>query len=268
MNATMRLRFGLGALLMVFCVAAAAQNAMTTEPADLYAGPDDEYPVVAELDSNTPIQVMGCLDDWSWCDVAVGDSRGWMYSPVISYRYEGGYVPFYSYAPTLGVAVVPFSVDIYWNRYYHERPWYPRRQEWAHRMVEHRRPPGPPPSAGPPPRPEHREGPREAARPDRPMRLGTAEPPPRHEAPQQRPDREHQGMQRPEPRSDVGGRSAPRPATPRPEEARPEQHVTPPPTPQREERAGASGRIAPPPAREERPQGAAPSPRDREDRPR
>src|SRR3569833_395360 len=97
MKGTTQLRIRLGALLLVFSVAAAAQNAMTTEPADLYAGPDDEFPVVAERDSNTPIEVMGCLDDWSWCDVAVGDSRGWMYSPVISYRYEGGYVHFYSF---------------------------------------------------------------------------------------------------------------------------------------------------------------------------
>ena len=254
MKGTTRSRFGLGALLIVFSAAAVAQNAMTTEPADLYAGPDDAYPVVAELDSNTPIQVMGCLEDWSWCDVAVGDSRGWMYSPVISYRYEGGYVPFYSYAPSLGVAVVPFTVDLYWDRYYHDRPWYPRREEWAHRGVEHRRPPGPPPSAGPPPRPERREGPREAARPgDRPMRLGSAEPRRPLEAPPPPPEA------RPEPRPDRRPEARPEPP-PRPE-ARPEQHATPPSPPQ--ERAGAAGRIAPPPAREEVPHGA---PRDRGER--
>ncbi len=132
MGGTTPLRLGLGAVLLIFSAAAAAQNALTTESADLYAGPDDSYPVVAELDSNIPIQVMGCLDDWSWCDVAVGDSRGWLYSPAITYEYEGGYVPLYTYAPSLGIAVVPFSVGGYWDRYYHDRPWYSRREEWEH----------------------------------------------------------------------------------------------------------------------------------------
>src|SRR6476660_9953657 len=115
MGGRTRLRLAFGASVFICSAVAVAQNAMTTESADLYAGPDDAYPVVAELGSNTPIQVMGCLDDWSWCDVAVGDSRGWLYSPDITYRYEGGYVPFYTYAPSLGIAVVPFSVDVYWG---------------------------------------------------------------------------------------------------------------------------------------------------------
>src|ERR1700754_4998347 len=127
------LRPWLGAAFLAFAAAAQSQNAMTTEPADLYAGPDDSYPVVAQLDPNSPIQVFGCLDDWSWCDVGAGDLRGWMYSPDITYGYEGGYVPLYSYAPSLGIAIVPFSLDVYWGRYYHGRPWYSQREEWAHR---------------------------------------------------------------------------------------------------------------------------------------
>ena len=212
MNAPLRL--GLGAFLLICSGTAMAQNAMTTAGVDLYAGPDNAYPVVAQLDPNTPIQVMGCLDDWSWCDVSVQDARGWMYSPDITYQYEGGYVPLYSYAPSLGIAVVPFSVDMYWGRYYHNRPWYGRREEWAHRTVEHRRPPGPPPSAGPPPRPERRDGPREAARDDRPLHLGragTAEPPPQN----------RNDERRPEHRNDAGNSNLRGPDERRPEDRRP-----------------------------------------------
>lgn len=150
-------RSWLGVAFLAFSAAAQSQNAMTTEPADLYAGPDDSYPVVAQLDPNSPIQVFGCLDDWSWCDVGAEDLRGWMYAPDITYAYEGGYVPLYSYAPSLGIAIVPFSLDVYWGRYYHGRPWYSQREEWAHRSIHHRMPPGPRPHTGPPPRPEHRE---------------------------------------------------------------------------------------------------------------
>ena len=215
-------RLGFGAALMTLCAGVLAQNAMTTTSADLYAGPDDSYPQVAQLDSNTPVQVYGCLDDWSWCDVGFQDARGWLYSPDITYAYEGGYVPLYSYAPSLGIAVVPFSIDVYWGRYYHSRPWFGQRADWEHRTVNHRRPPGPPPSAGRPPHPAP-GGPRVAARPDdHPLHLGSAAPP-HNEAPRR------------------GGDGRP-PVAPRPDE-----HAPPPPVPQRDEHANGPGRATPPP---------------------
>jgi uncharacterized protein YraI len=178
-----------GLVVLAWVGVAVAQNAETTQVSDVYAGPDDSYPVVAQLDADTPVQVMGCLNDWSWCDVGVGDNRGWVYAPNLAYDYQGGYVPFYSYAPSFGVPVEQFSVVEYWDRYYPERPWYGRRAEWMHRSVsEHRRPSGPPPSAGPPPRSARLDHPHEAGRPeersrgrdgqhedDRPIRLGSAE---------------------------------------------------------------------------------------------
>jgi uncharacterized protein YraI len=255
MGITTRLRLGWCVPLLVFSAVAMADNAMTTEDTDLYAGPDDSYPVVAELDSNSPIQVMGCLDDWSWCDVVADDTRGWMYAPDITYAYEGGYVPLYTYAPSLGIAVVPFTLDVYWGRYYHGRPWFRERDEWAHREIHHRRPPGPPPSAGPPPRPEHREGPRVAERPDnRPLHLGRAEPsrqaePPRRE--ERAPPDDRNMLNRPEPpRAAEPPRphEAPRPAEPPRPEA---QHAAPPPRELPHEEHGRPAR-EPPPAREER----------------
>ncbi len=269
MDATLRSRLGFGALLLAFCAMAGAQNAITTGSADLYAGPDDSYPVVAQVDSNTPLQVMGCLDDWSWCDVDTYGARGWLFAPLISYRYEDGYVPLYSYAPSLGIAIEPFALDDYWDRYYHDRPWYPRREEWSHRTVHHRRPSGPPPSASSPPRPDRDDRPREAARPDqRPLHLGSAQPPRREEAPARPED------VRPEPRPE------PRPGP------RPESHSSPAPTspPQdslrRPDRAGGTDRAGTParedhppseghPSHEEQPRSGAPSrPPGEQERPR
>jgi uncharacterized protein YraI len=213
-------RLGFGAALMTLCAGVLAQNAMTTTSADLYAGPDDSYPMVAQVDSNTPVQVYGCLDDWSWCDVGFQDARGWLYSPDITYMYQGGYVPLYSYAPSLGIAVEPFSVDVYWGHYYQGRPWFAKREDWAHRTVNHRRPSGPPPSANRPPRPEP-GGPRVAARPDdhdHPIHLGSTTHP-EHGNPQVAP--------------------------------RPEQHTPSPPVPQHDEHANNGPGRAAPPAHEE-----------------
>jgi uncharacterized protein YraI len=175
MGTPARVRLLFGVCLLGLSAAAAAQNAVTTGPVSVYAGPDDSYPPVAQLDADSPVQVMGCLDDWSWCDVAFADNRGWLYAPDITYEYEGGYVPLYTYAPGLGIPVVQFTIGDYWGRYYHGRPWYARRDEWVHREpAHHRRPPGPPPSAGPPPRSARVERPSHAPQPERPLQLGRA----------------------------------------------------------------------------------------------
>jgi uncharacterized protein YraI len=262
MGITARLRLCFGVPLLVFSAAALADNAMTTESADLYAGPDDSYPVVAELDSNSPLQVMGCLDDWSWCDVVAADTRGWMYAPDITYGYEGGYVPLYTYAPSLGIAVVPFTLDVYWGRYYHSRPFYGQRTEWEHREIHHRRPSGPQPHAGPIPRPEHRDGPRVATAPDRrDVHPGSAEP--RHDdrgaaAADRRAEAEHRAQA--ERHDNVPGRNmrpepprpaeAPRPAEPPRPEAHampphPAEHALPPREPPHEQHSQGPGRAAP-----------------------
>jgi uncharacterized protein YraI len=208
--ASSNLRLAVGAILFSISCAAMAENAVTTQVASVRAGPDDSYPEVAQLDADSPIQVMGCLDDWSWCDVTFEGNRGWMYSPDITYEYEGGYVPFYSYAPAFSVPVVTFTVDAYWGRYYHDRPWYRERDQWAHRVIEHRPPPGPPPHRGPPPREVvSRDRPHGGPPGDHAIRLGSANrpsehvPPPPHAPPSlgDHPD-DHRAPDRP----DVGHR--------------------------------------------------------------
>jgi uncharacterized protein YraI len=166
-----------GACVLAWSAAAAAQQAVTTEPVSVYAGPDDSYPQVAQLDSGAPVRVNGCLGDWSWCDVTADDVRGWLYSPDLTYDYQDGYVPLYTYAPSLGIPVVQFTIGDYWDRYYHGRPWYAQRDEWEHRgPIHHRRPPGPAPSAGPPPRSARVERPSQNGNAERSLRLGRAEP--------------------------------------------------------------------------------------------
>ena len=166
-----------GNCLLALSAAVSAQQAVTTEPVNVYAGPDDSYPQVAQLDTGAPVRVMGCLDDWSWCDVQFEDMRGWLYSPDLTYDYQDGYVPLYTYAPGLGIPVVQFTIGDYWGRYYHGRPWYAQRDEWEHRgPPQHRRPPGPPPSAGPPPRSARVNRPSQNGNGERSLRLGRAQP--------------------------------------------------------------------------------------------
>lgn len=147
-----------GALLLAASGAASAQNAFTTRPMNVRAGPNRDYPLVAQLGPGAPLEVRGCLSDWSWCDVEFDGDRGWIYSGGLSFVYEGERVPLYSYGPSLGVPIITFSLLPYWSHHYRRRPWYARRDEWAHRhLPPHMRPPGRP-HAGPPPVP-YREHP-------------------------------------------------------------------------------------------------------------
>jgi len=144
------LTVGLASVLLAIPFATSAQDAFTTRTVNVRAGPDTSYPAVAVLGGGAPVQVMGCLDDWSWCDVGFEDNRGWVYAPYLSYVYQGARVPFYTYAPSFGIPIIGFSIGSYWDRYYRGRSWYGRRDYWEQREPRHARPSGPPPRSTPP----------------------------------------------------------------------------------------------------------------------
>ncbi|WP_434664388.1 peptide-binding protein [Paraburkholderia sp. A3BS-1L] len=150
---------GLALPLATVCVAAgmvfaasgvrAQTQAYTNEPVDLFAGPSDAYPVVSELGPNVPVTVMGCVSDYSWCDVALPGLRGWVYGGYLSYPYQGAYVPLTGYGAVIGLPIVTFSVGAYWGSFYRDRPWYGDRDRWEH---------APPPGRGRPPEPQRFHG--------------------------------------------------------------------------------------------------------------
>ncbi|MFX1805382.1 hypothetical protein PWR66_17395 [Paraburkholderia sp. A1RO-5] len=155
---------GLALPLATVCVAAgmvfaasgvrAQTQAYTNEPVDLFAGPSDAYPVVSELGPNVPVTVMGCVSDYSWCDVALPGLRGWVYGGYLSYPYQGAYVPLTGYGAVIGLPIVTFSVGAYWGSFYRDRPWYGDRDRWEH---------APPPGRGRPPEPQRFHGGRPTA---------------------------------------------------------------------------------------------------------
>lgn len=142
------LTLGLASVVLAVPIAASAQEAYTTRSVNVRGGPDTTYPPVAVLAPGAPVQVQGCLEDWSWCDVVFANDRGWVYAPYLNYDYQGSRVPFYSYAPSFGIPIVAFSLGSYWDRYYRGRSFYGRRDYWVQRAPpQHVRPSGPPPRA-------------------------------------------------------------------------------------------------------------------------
>lgn len=198
------------AALVAPVAASAQQLAYTAKTVNMRAGPDRVYPIVAVLPPGAQVAVQGCLPDYRWCDVTYGYSRGWVYAGNLNYAYQQGYATFSGIAPYVGVVILGFALHDYWDRHYHDRPWYRERDDWARRA--------PPPRVIPPHQPRiatpHQpriESPRErpyvrppAARIHPPP--GAVQAPP----PQIRPPVPPRQSVTPQVRPDPGARSGPR----------------------------------------------------------
>lgn len=169
----------LGCLALGLPTTVLAQLAYTTTTVNMRAGPDPTYPLVLRVYPGTQVNVFGCLDNWSWCDVGVGLDRGWVFAQYLAYPYQGQRVPIYGYGPTIGLPIVTFTIGPYWDNYYRNRPWWSQRSYWYQRPPPpHYRPP-PPPSYRPPPYypPTH------GGRPPPPRPPPGGGPPPQHPPP-------------------------------------------------------------------------------------
>ncbi len=122
-------------------VASAAQSGYVTSNVNLRAGPDIDYPGISSLREGTPLAIFGCVDRWEWCDVAVGDDRGWVPGNFIAYDYQDRPVLLSSYGQRIGIPIVSFSVGNYWDSYYRNRPFYADHARWYNRPHVRRAPP-------------------------------------------------------------------------------------------------------------------------------
>jgi uncharacterized protein YraI len=127
-------------ILLTAAIAGASLAAATTAFAgegyvtgnvSLRAGPDSGYPVVIGLRAGTPVMIEGCVDGWSWCDVSLGDDRGWVSGAYLQEEYDGRRVLVRDYGVRIGIPVVSFVFGDYWDHYYRGRSWYGNRDRYS-----------------------------------------------------------------------------------------------------------------------------------------
>ena len=115
-------------------LAAAAEEAFTVRTVDVFAGPSSEYPPISQLPPSYRVDIVGCLADWSWCDVVFAGDRGWIYAADLVVPYQGSRVAIIEYGPRIHIHIVSFSLIAYWDAHYRTRTFYRERTQWAARV--------------------------------------------------------------------------------------------------------------------------------------
>ncbi|MBY5818193.1 SH3 domain-containing protein [Rhizobium leguminosarum] len=120
-----------GLLMLVPAIAQAAEG-YSTANVNMRAGPSTRYPAVAVIPAGSSVEIRGCLSDVNWCDVEFYGGRGWVSGQYVQALYQQRriYVGPQYYRP-LGIPVIRFSVDNYWDRYYRNRDFYRDRDRWS-----------------------------------------------------------------------------------------------------------------------------------------
>lgn len=122
-------------LLLAFALAscmqlAAAETALITRSVNVRSGPNAALPTVTWLLTGTRVTVLGCISNWSWCDVTSGRERGWIYSRYLSMPFQGTAMTIVAGGPALGLPVVEFALGPYWDEHYQGRLWFAQKAQW------------------------------------------------------------------------------------------------------------------------------------------
>lgn len=109
---------------------AQAATGFTVESTELRAGPDYDYPTIRVINDDRRVEIYGCLNDWSFCDVGYRSDRGWVDGRDIAVDYRARRVGLVDAGPYVGIGFLSFSFGNYWDNYYRGRPFYHDRGRW------------------------------------------------------------------------------------------------------------------------------------------
>jgi len=125
-----------GAALMVMSGLPLAAHAdtmqgYTNSSAELLAGPGSDFPAVAHVASGVNIDIMGCVNGFTWCDVSWNGNRGWIDANYLDSIYKDRHVKVTEYGSQEKLPVVVFEQKSYWDNYYRDQPFYTEHRYWT-----------------------------------------------------------------------------------------------------------------------------------------
>jgi uncharacterized protein YraI len=129
---------GLALLLSFASLSAQAQDGYVTVNLNMRAAPDSDYPLITTIRAGSAISVLGCIDDYQWCDVTAYGERGWVSGDYIEYEYQNRRVPLYGYGVQIGIPIISFVIGDYWGSHYNHRSFYSDRDRWYRHPIRYR----------------------------------------------------------------------------------------------------------------------------------
>jgi len=119
---------------------AAALAYVSASALNLRVGPGTNYETITSLPEGTPVAIYGYGSRGRWCDVSADDLRGWVWCGYLDSGVAG---PILTWGPVLGLSLLAYSYDDYYDRYYYDdgyryRHYEPDKRHRKHKNVRHR----------------------------------------------------------------------------------------------------------------------------------
>jgi uncharacterized protein YraI len=96
----------------------------------LRAGPRADFPTVRQVGQGQSLAINGCLPDRSWCDVGLGDDRGWLMAADMDGQADGWHDSIDALARAGRIGNRDFDIGSYWDQNYRQQPFYDQRGRW------------------------------------------------------------------------------------------------------------------------------------------
>ena len=113
--------------------------AMAGRATMLRAGPEQGYPQVRRIEQGQQVQLYGCLSDRSWCDVRLGQDRGWVSGPDLQAEFRGRRDSVANLYGEFQLGDRDFRIGDYWDDNYRQQPSYADRTRWEQQYGENYR---------------------------------------------------------------------------------------------------------------------------------
>ena len=95
----------------------------TLSDSSIRSGPASKYPRIATVASGRAIDIYGCTARYRWCDISVGDKRGWVYAPLLAASSGEELGPLVKIARKAGIPVIKFDMKQYHAQHYAGESW-------------------------------------------------------------------------------------------------------------------------------------------------